>query len=179
MLLDVASNLTTPARAEAARRNGRRGRGPTTAEGKRQSSRNAQRHGILSASLCAGESPEQQQVYGALLEDLRTELVPSSVLEALLVERIAAALWRVHRVLAFEVGSGLMRDGNSSEQWLINRCDVDDATKALLRALAPADTLDLTMRYEAHLTREVSRLLAQLEQARRLCAVDGSCGQTN
>jgi hypothetical protein len=175
----VASNLATPARAEAARRNGRRSRGPTTAEGKLRSSRNALRHGILSASLCAGESPEQGQAYEALLDDLRTELAPSSVLESLLVERIAATLWRVQRVLAFEVGSGLMRDGDSSAQWRIERCRVDDATKALLRALAPGDTLDLTMRYEAHLTREVSRLLAQLEQARRLCAVDGSCAQSN
>ena len=46
--------------------------------------------------------------------------------------------------------------------------------RALPRALAPANAVDLAIRYEAHLTRQVGRLLTQLEQARRLSAlVDG------
>jgi hypothetical protein len=43
--------------------------------------------------------------------------------------------------------------------------------RALARALAPADAVDLVVRYEAHLTREIGRLLTQLEQARRLSAL--------
>ena len=48
--------------------------------------------------------------------------------------------------------------------------------RALARALAPASAVDLAVRYEGAPTRELSRLLSQLEQARRLSALDGARG---
>ena len=173
--------VTTRARAEASRRNGRRSRGPVTAKGKMRSSRNATRHGILTENVTASDPPEQQEAFAALLNQLQAELAPSSLLESLLVERIAAALWRTRRVLDFEAGSALERHAASDpfERLLGDlSTDVSDPEArerglALSRSLAPEEALDRAVRYEAHLTRELGRLLSQLEQARRLSALDG------
>ena len=50
--------------------------GPATAEGRARSSRNALRHGILAEDVCAGDSPDQRETFGALLDQLRAELAP-------------------------------------------------------------------------------------------------------
>jgi hypothetical protein len=178
---------TTRAREEAARRNGRRSRGPLTPKGKMRSSRNAIRHGILTANLGAGETPEQREAFAELLGQLRDELRPSGILESLIVERIAAALWRTRRVLDFEAGSALARNTAPTQSLdrLLHDLSADPSPdpeahergQALSRALAPDGAIDLTKRYEGHLTREVGRLLVQLEQARRLSALDGSHGR--
>jgi hypothetical protein len=173
---------TTPARAEASRSNGQKGRGPVTPEGKARSSRNASRHGILTANACVGDTPEQRDAFEALLDQLRAELAPSSVLESLLIERIGATLWRTRRVIDFESGVTLERD-STPEPHLdrllrdLESGGPDDPEalqrgKALARSLAPEGALDLVMRYESHLTRETGRLLGQLEHARRLTALN-------
>jgi hypothetical protein len=174
----------TPARAESSRRNGSRSRGPVTSEGKGRSSRNAVRHGILTANVCAGDTPEQQEAFTGLLDQLRAELRPSGLLERLIVERIAAVLWRTRRVLDFEAGSSLERDNAPPKPFdrLLRDYGTDEPSdpaalergQTLSRSLPPEGPLGLAMRYEAHLTRELGRLLMQLEQARRLCALDGS-----
>jgi hypothetical protein len=173
--------IATTARAEASRRNGRRSRGPITANGKARSSCNAVRHGILTEDLCAGDSREQCDAFVALRDQLRTELAPSSLLESLIVERIAAALWRTRRVLAFESGTALERDSTPEPSVVRLLRDLDTGGpsdpdgfqrgRELARALAPANAVELAIRYDAHLTREVGRLLTQLEQARRLSAL--------
>jgi hypothetical protein len=149
-----------------------------------RSSRNAIRHGILTANVCAGEAPEQGEEFSEILGQLRLELAPSSILEALIVERIAATLWWTRRVLDFEAGAALARD-NAPKEFLDGLLhdlstnpspdpEAHEQGQALARSLAPEGALDLAMRYEAHLTRELGRLLSQLEQARRLSALDGS-----
>ncbi len=117
-----------------------------------------------------------------MLDQLRVELAPSSMLESLLVERIGAALWRSRRVLDFEAGATLARDYAPTDalEKLLQDCSTDPSPdpeahergQALSQSLAPEGALDLAMRYETHLTRELGRLLVQLEQARRLCALD-------
>jgi hypothetical protein len=176
--------IRTPAQADASRRNGLRSRGPITSHGKQRSSRNATCHGILTANVCAGDTPEQQEAFTELLDQLRAELRPSALLESLIVERIAAVLWRTRRVLDFEAGSSLERDNAPTKTLdrLLHDYETDEPSdpvalqrgQTLSRSLPPEGPLELAMRYEAHLTRELGRLLTQLEQARRLCALDGS-----
>jgi hypothetical protein len=147
-----------------------------------RSSRNAIRHGILTANLCAADAPEQRQAFVELLGQLRDELRPFGILESLIVERIAAVLWRTRRVLDFEAGSTLERDSAPAHLGQLLRDLEGDAAdpealergRALVRSLAPEGALDLVMRYDAHLSRELGRLLSHLEQARRLSALDGS-----
>jgi hypothetical protein len=172
--------VARPARAEGSRRNGRRSRGPVTPEGKERSSRNAVRHGVLTADVCAGNTPEQRAEFSALLDQLEAELAPSSVLERSIVELIAATLWRTRKVLSFEAGRALERDAAPNQlERLLRDLETEQPSdpealergQTLSRSLAPEGALDLAMRYETHLSRELSRLLDQLEQARCLCAL--------
>lgn len=79
----------------ASRLNGARSRGPVTAEGRARASRNAFRHGLRAATLLApGEDPA---AFEALLDGLRVEYAPADATRELLVERLAATLWKLHR----------------------------------------------------------------------------------
>lgn len=74
--------------------------GPRTDLGKRRSSRNAIKFGILSnALLLKGESRSD---YKALLEGLVETLQPDGKLEELLVDMLATILWRYRRRLVAE-----------------------------------------------------------------------------
>ncbi len=83
------------AQRSASRLNGARSRGPVTAEGRARASRNALRHGLRAATLLApGEDPA---AFEALLDGLRTEYAPADATRELLVERLAATLWKLRR----------------------------------------------------------------------------------
>ena len=86
----------------ANRRNAQKSTGPKTPQGKAAVRLNAAKHGLLSKeALLPGED-------GAALEELaerlRAELRPAGELEALLVERIVAAHWRLGRLGRVEAG---------------------------------------------------------------------------
>ncbi len=89
--------------AESSRRNGMVSRGPKTTEGKRRSSLNATRHGILSESVAVPGlelEVEWQEHRWHLLRSLR----PVGALEEALAERVAAVLWRLRRLALYERG---------------------------------------------------------------------------
>lgn len=74
--------------------------GPKSARGKANSSRNAQKHGLLSRHLIiAGEDRGE---FDTLLATLQTELRPVGLLEHVLAERIAVTLWRQRRLVKAE-----------------------------------------------------------------------------
>ena len=86
----------SPAQAEAARRNGVRSRGPVTPEGKARSSRNALKHGLAAADHLVLDG-EDGASYEQLLRDLVEDLAPETAIEARLVHRLAATLWKRDR----------------------------------------------------------------------------------
>lgn len=88
-------------RAAAARRNGARSKGPRTAEGKARSSKNALKHG-LRASRHVVLADEDADAYAELEAALIEELAPEGALQARLVQRIAAAEWRLERAERME-----------------------------------------------------------------------------
>ena len=91
----------------ANRRNARKSTGPKTAEGKRRSSRNALKHGLLAREVVIreGDGAETQADFDALLADLCDELRPKGIIEETLVERIATCYWRLRRAQRYEVGA--------------------------------------------------------------------------
>jgi hypothetical protein len=116
--------LACPARAEASRKNGAKSRGPKTSEGKARSARNALRHG-LRAQKYVVLPDEDAAEFAALEAALTEELAPAGVLQSVLVQRIAAAAWRLSRAEQLEtelfaenglpdgtLGLALIRDGN-------------------------------------------------------------------
>jgi hypothetical protein len=119
------------ARAEASRRNGAMSRGPKTTEGKARSSRNALKHGLRAAKHVV--LPDEDAAgFAALEAALIAELAPKSVLQRIVVGRIARAAWRLERSERIEVdlfterlaavpdggvGLALIRDGNGTRSF--------------------------------------------------------------
>ncbi|MEK6797967.1 MAG: hypothetical protein AABZ12_03295 [Planctomycetota bacterium] len=98
--------LCSPLRLAANRRNAQRSTGPRTPEGKSRSSRNAVKHNILARDVVIrdGDGAENPSDFNALLRELDAQFKPVGPVERALVERIAAAYWRLRRVHRFEVG---------------------------------------------------------------------------
>jgi hypothetical protein len=117
------------ARAEAARRNGAKSRGPKTAEGKARSAQNALRHGLRAEKylvLPEEDGAEFADLEAALIE----ELAPVGALQTVLAGRVAVAAWRVARADRIEaelfeerrgptggLGLALIRDGNGARSF--------------------------------------------------------------
>jgi hypothetical protein len=127
------------ARAERARRNGARSRGPETAVGKARSSRNALRHG-LRAKLTV--PAEDAAAFRGMAGRLFAELAPTGELEGFLVADLAAAMWRTGRARRFEAD-------------------------ALAGARPDEGKLELALRYQASASRDLFRLLRALQNLRR------------
>jgi hypothetical protein len=84
----------------AARANGAKSRGPVTDAGKGISSRNAVRHGMLSASFLFAE--ENHESFDELVANLYDEHQPSTETERVLLETMATSRWRQMRLWGME-----------------------------------------------------------------------------
>ena len=84
----------------ASRANGARSRGPATPEGKRRSSQNAIRHGLL--ARCIVMKNESQTAFEALIAHHCDRLHPADAFEFGFIEEMAAAYWRMRRAWALE-----------------------------------------------------------------------------
>jgi hypothetical protein len=92
--------MTSKKKTEANRRNALKSTGPKTPEGKDAVCLNALKHGLLSRQTLLPD--EEKAVLVEFSERLRSQLQPVGDLEALLVDRIVAAAWRLRRVLSVE-----------------------------------------------------------------------------
>src|SRR5262245_40327082 len=134
--------MSSQRRIEASRRNGARSRGPKTEAGKRRSSQNAIRHGLLAQRVVLdGESEEHFQM---LLTQYLEKFDPADGAEFGAVEEMASSYWRFHRGLMIEKGlfdrALAQQDEDTSE--------VDCLANAWRR---PADTPEFKnlLRYQA------------------------------
>lgn len=91
-------------RAAAARANGAKSRGPVTAQGKANSSRNSLRHGLRSKLLV--DDPESRDKRAAILAAYVNDLQPRSPDERTLVEIMAFFQWR--RISLWKVETDLV-----------------------------------------------------------------------
>ncbi len=81
---------------QASRTNGARSRGPVTEQGKRNSARNGIRHGLLAQTVVLKE--ESADAFQKLLAAFMDEHQPRTATRVSLVETMAVARWRQHRV---------------------------------------------------------------------------------
>jgi hypothetical protein len=92
--------MTSLRQLEANRRNAEKSTGPRTPRGKAVVAGNAIRHGLVAREiLLRGESEGELAAFAARL---RAQLAPADELERLLVDRIAAAAWRLRRLARVE-----------------------------------------------------------------------------
>lgn len=142
---------------EANRKNAQRASGPQTAQGKRNSSRNAMKHGLLSKELIipAGRAKENASEFEQLFAELIEDLQPRGRTELSLVEFIAICDWRFRRTLRAETAEIVSGIGT---------------VLAVDRVLPPADAMSKILRYQTAIHRQkmqALQLLEKLQQRRR------------
>jgi hypothetical protein len=92
--------MTSFRQIEANRRNALRSTGPRTEEGKRQSRRNAVRHGLTAETVIDGleDSEDYRAFEAAVIADYDAQ----TAVERELVLRLASLLWRLRRIISIE-----------------------------------------------------------------------------
>jgi hypothetical protein len=144
--------MTSQAKIDANRRNAQHSTGPRTTEGKARSSLNALKHGLRSRSFILSQTDvptlhEDADKFSAHLQGLIADLKPEGALEETCVETIAFSLWRLVRLDRAEIGQ---------IAWS-QKDQIGDGTPGYrARVSVPYfKTIELFMRYEAHLTRQL------------------------
>jgi hypothetical protein len=92
--------MTSFRQIEANRRNALRSTGPKTEDGKRQSRRNALRHGLTAETVIDGleDSEDYRAFEAAVIADYDAQ----TAVERELVLRLASLLWRLRRIISIE-----------------------------------------------------------------------------
>ena len=94
--------MTSFRQLEANRRNARLSTGPVTEDGKKQSRKNAVRHGLTAETVI--DSLEDADDYAAFELAVTSDYDAQSAVERELVLRLASLLWRLRRATAIESG---------------------------------------------------------------------------
>jgi hypothetical protein len=97
---------TSQNKVETNRRNAQFSTGPTSAKGKKASSQNASKHGLLIKDVVITNrgGKEDQGEFDALLGELCDSYRPSDIVEDLLVRELAISYWKSARALRCERG---------------------------------------------------------------------------
>lgn len=93
--------MTTEKQLITNRDNAQKSTGPKTFEGKAASSQNAVKHGLFSREILLDE--EKRGELQVLRDQLYSTFLPEGALEDVLVEKIINAVWRLKRLVRFEV----------------------------------------------------------------------------
>ena len=157
--------MRTERQIEASRANGARSRGPVTPEGKRNSSRNSTRHGMLAESVVLeGESQER---FLELLAEIDGELQTGTPVEHALVQKMPVAQWRQFRLWTLEKTA---IDHQIRKQAETVGCNEHKATCTSLAFRTLADesrSLDLFHRYDSLCDRQYLRAHKRFLELRR------------
>jgi hypothetical protein len=143
----VPEPATSARRVAANSENAKHSTGPKTEEGKTKSSRNSVKHGIFATKLFiqSKEGADERAEYEELGAQLRDYYEPVGFKQELLVEQIFAGLVRMDRILRYEQAV-LTKDASIFQ-----------------------GGLDKAVRYFACHSRELARLIAQLENEQSKC----------
>ena len=138
-VVPLAATNTDPDRAERARRNGARSRGPVTTTGKARSARNALKHGLTARHGVVLDG-EDEPAFRAMAERLLSDLAPAGELAAFLAGDLAAAIWRTGRARRLE-RQAFAGDAPDPEKLNLALRYGGSASRELYRALRALDRL--------------------------------------
>jgi hypothetical protein len=147
--------MTSQAQRVANFRNAQLSTGPATGAGKRASSQNSRKHGLLSREVLLPD--EDALDLHAFRLRLRRSLRPKGEFEGLLFDRIASSAWRLRRALRIEadafVWSSFDYDGKKI-----------GAIGSFLSLSAKCDAFSKISRYESAIERTLYRALHELQR---------------
>ena len=150
--------MTTERQIASNRRNGRRSKGPVTAEGKALAAASRMKHGMRSRAVLLAD--EDEEAFGQMNYDLHEELNPQSALEIILTRRIVAGAWRLNRAARMETEMLAQRD-------LLGEPEQPGAVFAQACQRGTHEFI-LLARYERQIERGVYRALHELERRQAL-----------
>ena len=171
---ETSTATLTLTRAEAARINGAKSKGPVTLEGRARSSQNAIRHGLSAqAVVLHGEEPADfDQLRDSYMQTFR----PANQAETDLVEALAAARWRLRRMpmLEVEVFENIHYKFQGRIEHELDECAPFNKRMGwvFIKSSEGCSPLNLLQRYEGQLNRTFDRSLKALQslQKARLAA---------
>lgn len=163
----VMNKKTSQKQVLANRQNAKKSTGPKTVEGKRTVRWNSLKHGLLAKAtiLTIVDFEEDPREFEFLLEELQADLQPIGVLEQILVEKIAAAYWRLRRVLKSEQGE--------IEQGVLDRRHDNISDHELRQQFATVHGLDLLFSRLSRTVIGIENLQEVLEQVRKEVVKNG------
>src|SRR6266853_1887040 len=128
---------------QASRSNGAKSKGPVTPQGKRNSSRNSTRHGLLAETVVL----ENEHVgrFLELMDDLMEEHQPRTRTETILVENLAVARWRQRRIW------GMQKVAFDADVASVESAPESPALRAVMALRGSPDNIrthELLLRYE-------------------------------
>ena len=159
--------MSTLTKAESARINGAKSRGPKTPQGRATVSMNAFSHGLTAKTLILqNESPERfMEMLNAYLDFLQ----PTNQIEIDLISDMVAARWRLRRIWRFETAMlDIEMDSQAPDfEKRFEKYDEDMRGGAAFSALSDKSKgLSTALRYDIHLSRTYRRSLQELYRLR-------------
>jgi hypothetical protein len=158
-------SMSSKAKSESARINGAKSRGPVTPEGRARSSQNALRHGLSSAVVVLPHEDRAQ--FEQLRDSYMESFQPADQPQHDLIETMAAARWRLNRLLEIEAKlfekEMVLRD-DDMEKELSNMTEVEKLAWVFDHMANHSKSLAMQIRYEGSLNRSYERAFKQLQQ---------------
>jgi hypothetical protein len=155
---------TSPLKSETARANGAKSHGPVTPEGRAASSRNSLRHGLSAKSVTIqGESEEEFQLF---LDSYIEQFGPQGEVQMQLVETMAAARWRLRRLVPMEsslLSTEILRRAEDIDEEFQQMNDYDRLAWVFQKLADNGQSLSLLVRYEGTLNRSHDRAFQQFQ----------------
>jgi hypothetical protein len=155
-------DAVSEARLRANRENAKNSTGPRTEAGKKRSSLNSTRHGILAQVI---HLPEEEMVaFTKFTREYVASLAPVGAVETQLANACADLQFRLHRLAAAEHNLFAIGHNENGDAW-----DVDNAESHTALAFAETfrrskDPLALLTLYESRLSRRLLQTLKQLRE---------------
>jgi hypothetical protein len=164
---DENTETTSKRRIEANRQNAQLSTGPKSAEGKKNSSQNAVKHGLLieNVVITTRGCKEDPDEFEALLSELRECYEPRDIAEDLLVRELVVSYWRSARALRCERSDVTCAGAERKEPEEFNQLEI------LSLECRPAAE---AYRVQLRSSRGIKFLLDKLEQARTEVGASGS-----
>ena len=157
--------MSSERRIESSQANGALSNGPITPEGKRRSSRNAEKHGVHSCAVVInGESMER---FLELRAVLFARYRPGDPFEEHLVDELVACRWRMNRMASLEAAA--LDHKMDCQQADIEESfeSIDPSTRAVIALQSLTDTsnvLATCRRFESALARQYERAARHLSE---------------
>jgi hypothetical protein len=155
-------NDISEARLRANRQNAKKSKGPTSADGKKRSSLNATRHGILSQVIHLPE--EEMKSYDKFTARYVDSLQPVGSAETEFANACADLQFRLHRLAAAEHNLLSIGHTENGDEWQTGHPEANTALAFAETFRRSKDPLNTLSTYEQRLSRRLLQTLKQLRE---------------